>query len=1184
MNTNKVTDFSYVGTLYDASSDIRYGKQVFSDSIYYARAYGNKLGYGVNGANNNKNGHQTKPISTANGDDYHYFSGGNPLEYLSPSNETPKYYADKIDGNLTVEKPTEFGFQAKYMAYIRWTVTKARDDLWDGSVADTIYDIDGYMVSGFETEHNTTINSTDGDRTDDLPEIGTVDFNGAGMGTYHAQSGEGYRTAFDAKAEVDFAGTINLNLTNTQCVIGLTVCGALDVSGLDVSDALLNFTAGTNKILVQPGMTEEGELIQGVTTVGNGAIASMVGSVDARFYGQNRTGANRRNAAKEFGGAFSFRGSGTAVAQSYIGIFGTQRNYDGSFDKPTDLNKHNLTGFDDENRASTSGNALAMNAVAITTTKTGAKTITNENIADAVVEFDYISNGYFGWDGLRTYFDDKKYSATQTETKDEHNYIKDSSPAVLGSDVVPNEIGLTRTSFNFSFTPNYMALVTWKLDEDGYDTYGYGITGFEPDANSIIADDMDIVTFTTGQGRGRYSDATDNFNTKFSITAMVNFGMSKVTLTSTGTCDSSNCNSKKDGLNFTGDLNYTAGTNALVSDTNAITAMGGLTGTAQAKFYGANLNELGGTFNFSNATSGYVGWFGVKRSADYIAALDRPTENLQGITGFNDSNRNSKSNVSLTLDSAVQVTSDGGANVANENISDAVVALDYASDGDFADTGLELYVGDTQYIVNTGTGDAVEITSSAVTSSDANNATDIQLNRNKFGDFTANYMASLTWDMSEAGSNSNNYGIVGFASDVAIIPDASGATFTGKGQGTYSVASTPSLEVEFGVTAAVDFAMTKVTLTSNGTCDASVDCQANPHAHLDFVGDLSYTAGENALASVADGIATTGGLSGTANAKFYGANLDELGGTFNLSNATAGYVGWFGAERAYAGVLDAPTNLNKHNLTGFNDSSRKGKTGNILKMNAVEMTKTTADSVTTITNKDITDVTVAFHYVTNSTKFNWNGLEIYLDDRNYKATQTLIKDVHYLKDTSPGVVGTDKTPDEIGLIKNGSYFGYDTKYMAVVYWRLDEENYDNYGYGMVGFETAIADIPTTGTAVSFGGKGRGRYSTATSDTDTRFNITASANFEARTVSVTGTHTNGSPAHLNFTGTLGYAENSNELTGSDWATTGDGAGGSNPSLSGGADARFYGPDTDELGGTFNMSNADAGYVGFFGMKK
>ncbi|MCH9845176.1 MAG: transferrin-binding protein-like solute binding protein, partial [Alphaproteobacteria bacterium] len=303
-----IADLSFVGNVDNASSLLQYGAG--SDGkIYGARAYGNKAAYLLNYANNSLNGHGNITTTSDNDDEYHYITGGNPLKYYTTDTNSQNYPSN-IAGNLTVEKPNEFGFTAKYMAYLRWTVTKETEDLNNSKLADRVFDIDGYMVSGFQTEHNNSAGSTDGFKADDLPETGTATFKGAGMGTYHETSGQGYRTNIaNVSATAKFAdGEIDLTMSGTTCVAGLGDCGETAITSalpnLDVAEMTLTFAVGENDITGVAATTKGG----------------MQGQIDARFYGQNRVGgADKQNAAKEFGGAFSFRDGD----KSYIGIFGT---------------------------------------------------------------------------------------------------------------------------------------------------------------------------------------------------------------------------------------------------------------------------------------------------------------------------------------------------------------------------------------------------------------------------------------------------------------------------------------------------------------------------------------------------------------------------------------------------------------------------------------------------------------------------------------------------------------------------------------------------------------------------------------------------------------------------------------------------------------------------------------------
>ena len=266
--------------------------------IKSVRIFAHKLSYA---SQSGSNSHDDKVA-----DDYHYFKNDASLNYYDGNGSVSQNFDSMSTSNLTVMRPTEFGFTAKYMAYIRWAYD--RDSIALGNdTYDTGSDVDGYMLSGFETEHNTRKNAVGA--TDDLPETGIATFKGGGMGTYHHGIGQAYRTRFDASASVDFEGTndvanIDLTLNNTTCEAGLGDCADMAItdilSSLNINNAMLTFTKGVNKI-------QDTDVI----------VGGMNGQIDAKFYGQNR-GAPRDNAAEEFGGAFSFRKG----EKSYIGIFG----------------------------------------------------------------------------------------------------------------------------------------------------------------------------------------------------------------------------------------------------------------------------------------------------------------------------------------------------------------------------------------------------------------------------------------------------------------------------------------------------------------------------------------------------------------------------------------------------------------------------------------------------------------------------------------------------------------------------------------------------------------------------------------------------------------------------------------------------------------------------------------------
>ena len=154
------------------------------------------------------------------------------------------------------------------------------------------------------------------------------------------------------------------------------------------------------------------------------------------------------------------------------------------------------------------------------------------------------------------------------------------------------------------------------------------------------------------------------------------------------------------------------------------------------------------------------------------------------------------------------------------------------------------------------------------------------------------------------------------------------------------------------------------------------------------------------------------------------------------------------------------------------------------------------------------------------------------------------------------------------------------------------------GGGSAGSLTTGIAIPTSGTG-TFTGNSAGVYVTwAGQPYITGSNLTATADFAARTLSfaTTGTQaliTGGggswvAASGLNTTGTLSYASGTNLISGA-VTTAGPGPGGfggNAASLAGTATAKFYGPTANEIGGTFAV-RAGAGvesYAGAFGGKR
>lgn len=143
------------------------------------------------------------------------------------------------------------------------------------------------------------------------------------------------------------------------------------------------------------------------------------------------------------------------------------------------------------------------------------------------------------------------------------------------------------------------------------------------------------------------------------------------------------------------------------------------------------------------------------------------------------------------------------------------------------------------------------------------------------------------------------------------------------------------------------------------------------------------------------------------------------------------------------------------------------------------------------------------------------------------------------------------------------------------------------GVATIGAETAGLDIPRTGTGTFTGVSGGAYVDSTGSNTLVSSEMTATANFETRSIAFATTNTrdffsNANMSILNTTGTLNYDAGVNQFTG---AVSTVGGGASNAAMTGSATGKFYGPTAQEIGGTFAVSGGGTtGYLGAFGGKR
>lgn len=164
----------------------------------------------------------------------------------------------------------------------------------------------------------------------------------------------------------------------------------------------------------------------------------------------------------------------------------------------------------------------------------------------------------------------------------------------------------------------------------------------------------------------------------------------------------------------------------------------------------------------------------------------------------------------------------------------------------------------------------------------------------------------------------------------------------------------------------------------------------------------------------------------------------------------------------------------------------------------------------------------------------------------------------------------------------------DWKYQAFGVWTdPDSSGSGKYGSISVGSQTTGSSIPASSSA-TFSGYGGGFYTDSSNNAYVvQSAVSATANFATRQVSLSSTSTGkqqysngsfgsyGADSNLNFSGTLSYSANTNSMSGTLTTTSG---------MSGPSQARFYGPNAEEIGGVFNLTGGSQTFVGGFGAKQ
>ena len=164
------------------------------------------------------------------------------------------------------------------------------------------------------------------------------------------------------------------------------------------------------------------------------------------------------------------------------------------------------------------------------------------------------------------------------------------------------------------------------------------------------------------------------------------------------------------------------------------------------------------------------------------------------------------------------------------------------------------------------------------------------------------YQTMATWVVTDESAGTGRLGAISVGNHTAnaSIPTTSSATFSGKAEGIYldnahkfhGVSSDAALTADF-VNKTVSFA------TSNSQIhDLEYKNADQGKSDLDLTGTFSYSSADNNLTASSLTSTTSSWTGGTASAKFYGPNAEEIGGVFSIrGTGKEAYEGAFGAKQ-----------------------------------------------------------------------------------------------------------------------------------------------------------------------------------------------------------------------------------------------------------------------------------------------
>lgn len=180
----------------------------------------------------------------------------------------------------------------------------------------------------------------------------------------------------------------------------------------------------------------------------------------------------------------------------------------------------------------------------------------------------------------------------------------------------PEIIGATNATSN-ALVANHVSL-GWD-----YQTFGVWETGLNTTQGTFGAFSVGVTAGTaiptagsatfTGKVAGSYVPTTPGvgYAVLANLTVNVNFSNQSLAFKTTDTLTSLDWTTftKNDGLNLSGNLSYSPGTNGFTGDLSTVS---GLTGQSSGQFYGPTAQELGGVFFLQGTGETYTGAYGAK--------------------------------------------------------------------------------------------------------------------------------------------------------------------------------------------------------------------------------------------------------------------------------------------------------------------------------------------------------------------------------------------------------------------------------------------------------------------------------------------------------------------------------------------------------------------------------------------